>query len=75
MAIPFRVVLVDDQHDATEVVGLLRAPDAGDAILLANGDVARVWRVITTDDPAVVGVILAEVEPQTGKLAADGPPI
>jgi hypothetical protein len=62
VAIPFRVVLVDDHHDSTEIVELLRAPDIGDAIALANGDTARVWRVITTDDPAVFGVILAELE-------------
>jgi hypothetical protein len=60
VATPFRLVVVDDQHNnSTEVLTLDRPPDIGDEITLANGDTVRVWRFVTTDDPTVGGIILA----------------
>ena len=59
VATPFRVVVVDDRHNATEVLMLERSPDIGDEVTLADGETVRVSRLVTTDDPALGGVILA----------------
>jgi hypothetical protein len=59
VATPFRVVVVDDRHNSTEVLMLERPPDIGEEITLANGENVRVSRLVTTDDPALGGIILA----------------
>lgn len=61
MAIPFRLVVVDDPHNSTEIVTLRRAPDIGNAFLFATFESVRVFRVITIDDPAVAGIIPTEL--------------
>jgi hypothetical protein len=38
---------------------LERPPDIGEEITLANGENVRVSRLVSTDDPALGGIILA----------------
>lgn len=55
----YRVVVIDARGSSVIVVPLERAPDLGSELVLPHGERVLVRHVASSDDPGIVGVVIA----------------